>query len=83
MPDDPQTWAEAIKLLGEFRGVLNDRYPRRPRPGESKPVFVPRDLLTDDDIDFNATLMQRSADRASNEAALLRAFAASRADKPS
>ena len=56
MPDDPQTWAEAIKLLGEFRGVLNDRYPRRPRPGESKPVFVPRDLLTDDDIDFNATL---------------------------
>jgi len=43
-----------------FSDTLQDRYPRRVPQGE-EPVYILRDLMDDDDVDFNATRMRRGA----------------------
>jgi hypothetical protein len=62
MPDDPQTWEEAIRQLIDHNangeGALA-RYPRRPRPGETSPVYWQVDALTSGDRAFNIDLLLR------------------------
>jgi hypothetical protein len=71
MPDDPQTWAEAIQQLIHHNangdGALA-RYPRRPRQGETRPVYWPVDALTSDDRAFNIDLLLRYSEAMLKEA---------------
>jgi hypothetical protein len=71
VPDDPQTWAEAIQQFighSEKGDGLLDRCPRCPRPGESGPVYWPLDALTGDDRAFNVELMLRYSEALLKEA---------------
>jgi hypothetical protein len=43
-----------------FSDTLQHRYPRRTKEGE-EPVYILRELMDDDDVEFNTTRMRRGA----------------------
>ena len=56
-----------------FSDTLQQRYPRRTQPGE-EPVYVLRDLLTEDDVEWNEYRMRRGGEALIRHADALRAW---------
>lgn len=56
-----------------FPDTLQLRYPRRTQPGE-EPVYVLRDLMTEDDVDWNESRMRRGGEALLRHADALRAW---------
>jgi hypothetical protein len=57
----------------DFPDTLQLRYPRRTQPGD-EPVYVLRDLMTDDDVEWNETRMRRGGEALLKHADALRAW---------
>jgi hypothetical protein len=56
-----------------FPDTLQLRYPRRMQKGE-EPLYVLRDLMTDDDVDWNESRMRRGGEALLRHADALRAW---------
>lgn len=56
-----------------FPDTLQSRYPQRTQPGE-EPVYVLRDLMTDDDVEWNEYRMRRGGEALLRHADALRAW---------
>jgi hypothetical protein len=56
-----------------FPDTLQLRYPRRTQTGD-EPVYVLRDLMTDDDVDWNESRMRRGGEALLKHADALRAW---------